>query len=236
MPIPKVLGLVPARGGSKGIPRKNARLLGDKPLVAHSIATGLASPSLASVVCSTEDAEIARLADAAGARIPFLRPAEFARDDSPTADAAIHALDELSKLGEQYDALLLLQPTAPLRIPADVEEAIRIYVAEGADSLISLTPAAAHPYTVYQLHEAIPTAFVPSPAGMRRQDFPPAYVRNGAIYLVSVEVLRRTRSFYGQRLRALVMPPERSLNLDEPIDWIVAEALLSKSKGADVSV
>ena len=184
MSLPRILGLVPARGGSKGIPRKNARALAGRPLVAHSIAVGLASPSIASVVCSTEDGEIAELAKAAGARVPFMRPVEYARDDSPTADVAIHALDELARLGERYDAVLLLQPTAPLRVVLDIEEAVETFVAEGADSLVSLTRAAAHPFTVYKLVGSTPVPFVPSSAGMRRQDFPPAYVRNGAIYLV----------------------------------------------------
>lgn len=227
----RILGLVPARGGSKGIPRKNVRVLGGKPLLVHSIEAGLAAPSIVSVLCSTEDLEIAETARAAGARVPFLRPAELARDDSPTADAVIHALDELEKAGEHYDAVVLLQPTAPLRLPEDIEAAVRLFVEDKADSVISLTPAMEHPFTVYKLQGATPEPFIACPPGMRRQDFPPAFVRNGAIYLVACDVLRQRRAFYGDRLRAIVMPAERSVNLDEPIDWQVAEAMFAERAG-----
>jgi CMP-N-acetylneuraminic acid synthetase len=205
------------------------RLLGGKPLIAYSVEAGLAAPSLSSVVCSTDDPEIAAAAAAAGARIPFMRPAIFARDESPTSDVGIHALDELAKHGEIYDWLLLLQPTAPLRTPDDIEAAIRLMQDEDADSVVSITPAPTHPYVVYKLNGTALEPFLQSTPGMRRQDFPAAYTRNGAVYLVRVDVLRRKRSFFGDKLRALVMPPERSINIDEPIDWVVAEAVFARS-------
>jgi CMP-N,N'-diacetyllegionaminic acid synthase len=225
----RILALIPARGGSKGIPRKNVRLLAGRPLIEHSILAARAAPSVTDVVCSTEDEEIAAIAANAGARVPFRRPLSLATDDVPTSAVVLHTVHTLAAAGGRYDAILLLQPTAPLRKPEDIEGAIRRFIETGADSVISVTPAgAAHPYYSYRLEQERAIPFLIGPAGMRRQDFPAAFVRNGAIYLAQIDVLLRNQSFYGTDMRAYVMPPERSVNIDEPFDWQLAELLMSQ--------
>jgi len=140
---------------------------------------------------------------------------------------ALHAVEALATTGEEYDAILLLQPTAPLRQVHDIEGAIARLVETGADSVISVTPAgAAHPFYAYRLDHDRALPFLAVPAGMRRQDFPKAFIRNGAIYLVQTSVLRRTGGLSGNDVRAYVMPPERSVNIDEPFDWLLAELLM----------
>jgi len=140
----KILGLIPARGGSKGIPRKNIKPLGGKPLIAYSIEAGLKSRYLDKVLVSTDDEEIAQVARQYGADVPFIRPAELARDDTPTLPVIQHALRFLADKGETYDAVCLLQPSSPFRTPAFIDAAIEKYVRSGADSLVTR-------YAVYRI-------------------------------------------------------------------------------------
>jgi CMP-N-acetylneuraminic acid synthetase len=225
----RVLAVIPARGGSKGLPRKNILQLGDHPLIAHTIRAALGSPQLTDVIISTDDEEIAEAARRYRASVPFMRPPELATDTASAIDAAIHALTCMEEsTGEPYDAFLLLQPTCPLRSSVDIQAALEIYQAEQADSVISVYKLeSTHPYYMYLLDGNTPHLLMPEAAAQhRRQDYPPVYVRNGAIYLVDRDVLIERRSFYGDRLRAVVMPEERSVNIDNRTDLARAEALL----------
>ncbi|MBN1120215.1 MAG: acylneuraminate cytidylyltransferase family protein [Anaerolineae bacterium] len=225
----RALAVIPARGGSKGLPRKNVLQLGKHPLIAHTILAALGTPQLTDLIVSTDDEEIAWVAHRYNAAVPFMRPPELATDTASAIDVALHALDFMEESTDQpYDAFLLLQPTCPLRRSEDIQAAIRLYQREQADSVISIYKLeSTHPYYMYLLDGSTPRLLMPEAARQHhRQDYPPVYVRNGAIYLVDRDVLHERRSFYGDRLRAVVMPEERSVNVDTRADLVRAEALL----------
>jgi CMP-N-acetylneuraminic acid synthetase len=225
----RVLGLVPARGGSRGIPRKNVRLLAGKPLLAYTAECALAATRLARVVLSTEDEEIAAIGRRHGLETPFLRPAELARDDTPTLPVVRHALAELERSGDRYDAVCLLQPTHPFRRPGDVDACIEKLEREGADCVMTTLPVPPehNPHWAYVpcadgcLHLAT-GELAPIP---RRQDLPPAFFREGSVYVTRRDVVMEQGSLYGRLVLGLPVDGSRSVNLDTPRDWERAEAL-----------
>jgi N-acylneuraminate cytidylyltransferase/CMP-N,N'-diacetyllegionaminic acid synthase len=221
----KILALIPARGGSKGIPRKNIKPLAGKPLIGWTIEAALQSGSIASVVVSTEDEEIAEVARRHGAQVPFLRPAELAQDNTPSIDPVLHAIDQF----KQHDFLLLLQPTSPLRTVEDIDACIRLAADNGAQSVVSVSEPGTHPYWMYRLgpDQRLTPLLEVEPVS-RRQDLPPVYAPNGAIYLVHIESLRRHRRFVTTESMAYIMPPERSVDLDNMLDWKLAELLFKE--------
>lgn len=232
MADPKILALIPARGGSKGVPRKNVRPLAGRPLIVHTLETALARRArFHRVVVSTDDPEIAELARASGADVPFLRPAELAADHSPTLPVIRHALHEIEALdGVRLDWVCLLQPTAPLRAPEDLDAALDLAAAGGCDSVISVVRVFAHhPILMKKIEgDRLLPFCLEEREGTRRQDYQPAaYMRNGAIYLSRREALERG-SIWGEEIRPLEMPPERSLNIDDPLDFKLAELLLAE--------
>jgi CMP-N-acetylneuraminic acid synthetase len=225
----KVLALVNARGGSKGVPRKNIRHLHGKPLIAWSIEAGLAAASVASLVVSTEDHEIAEVAQRHGARVPFLRPPELATDTAIQLDVVRHAVSALEAVGESYEAIVILQPTAPLRLPEDIDTALELLSSSGADSVISTCDVGGrHPLTCYTAGEGgelVP--LLPSDQrGVLRQNFGTVFWRNGAIYAVRRDVVMQQNSLYGATTLGYQMPEERSFNIDSQLDWDVVEGYL----------
>lgn len=226
-----VLAIVPARGGSKGVRGKNLRPLLGKPLIVHTLEAALASRSIDHLVVSTDDPEIASVATECGVDVPFLRSAELASDDATQLDVVLHALRGVEQARQtRYDVVLLLQPTAPLRVTADIDGALDQLAASGADSVISLCQVeSGHPYYMYTLDGDHPEPLLGVPMRpTRRQAFPRVYLRNGAIYAVRRDVLVEQLSFYGQDLRAFVMPFERSVNIDSELDFALAEFLLQR--------
>ncbi len=220
---PRILALIPARGGSKGIPRKNIKPIAGRPLIGWTIAAARACSRIAQVVVSTDDAEIAQVAAGCGATVPFLRPAELARDDTPGVAPVLHAIEQLTG----YDYVMLLQPTSPLRSVQDIEAAIDLAFARNADSVVSVTEPDAHPMWTFQLDEAGHLRrLLDMPSAVRRQDLPLVYALNGAIYLARIEWLRRTGMLVTPDTLALPMPRERSVDIDTPMDWKFAEILL----------
>lgn len=223
----RILGLVPARGGSKGLPGKNIAPLAGRPLIAYTLEAARASRHLDRCVVSTDCEAIARVCRECGGDVPFLRPPELARDDTPTMPVVLHAL---AALGEPYDAVLLLQPTSPLRTPADIDAAIEMLAADpSADSVISVVRVGdRHPSRMKTIRDGllIDPPFVERFEGQRRQDLEEFYVRNGSIYLTRTSVLRDQQSFKGHRCLAFVMPEERSVNIDERVDLLLAAVLL----------
>jgi N-acylneuraminate cytidylyltransferase/CMP-N,N'-diacetyllegionaminic acid synthase len=225
-----VLAIVPARGGSKGVPRKNVRLVAGRPLVAWTIDAALGARSVGRVVVSTDDAEIAEVARRCGAEVPVLRPAELARDDTPGVEPALHIVEWLdANEGYRPENVVLLQPTSPLRTAGDIEDAVRLMEARGESAIVGVTPVTTHPAWMKLI--ASDGTLVDAPdltqAETVRQHLAPLYVINGAIYLVARDVLLKRRSFYAERTLAYVMPPDRSLDVDSAWDLRVAELELA---------
>ena len=227
-----ILGVIPARGGSKSIPRKNITPICGKPMIAYTIEAAQGSQRLTYFVVSSEDPEIIEVAKKYGASVPFVRPAELATDDAPTLPVVQHAVLEIERQQRvTFDYVVLLQPTTPLRLPEDIDRALDRLVATGADSVISVCDVGAyHPARMRQIIDdqlvELPTR---EPKEMlRRQDLPPVYIRNGAIYAVRREVLMERNSMVGKVCRPYIMPEERSVNVDGRLDLLIAEILLNE--------
>ena len=228
----KVLALVNARGGSKGVPRKNVRPLLDKPLIAWSIEAGLVAARVTSLVVSTDDTEIAEVARRHGARVPFIRPFELATDEALQIDSIRHAVGFLEAQGEFYDVVLLLQPTAPLRRPEDVDGALTLLETSGADSVISVCDVGSrHPLTCYRAGgDGMLAPLLPSDTrGVQRQGFGTVLWRNGAIYAMRHGIVMKDNSLYGAKTVGYLMPEERSFNIDSLFDWRLTEGYLRLS-------
>jgi CMP-N,N'-diacetyllegionaminic acid synthase len=229
----RVLGLIPARGGSKGIARKNVRLLGGKPLLQWTAEAALASHTLASVVLSTEDDEIAAIGRRCGIAVPFLRPAELARDDTPTLPVIQHAMRLLEDSGERFDAVCLLQPTTPFRKPSVIDDCINLLAASGSDSVVSVlrVPTEYNPHWVY-FREADGSMKLstrePEPIA-RRQSLPPAFHRDGSVYVTRRNVILEQDSIYGRRVIGYETTCGSTINIDTPEDWLLAEEMIHQS-------
>ena len=224
----KILALIPARGGSKGIPRKNIKLLGGKPLIAWTIEAALASQLIDAVVVSTDDAEIACISRAYGAQVPFLRPQELARDDTPGILPALHALDQLP----EFDVIVLLQPTSPLRTTSDIDHCIRLAQTHNARSVVSVVEPKNHPNWMFSLDpEQRLCKLTNDPIGTRRQDLTPVYALNGAVYYAHADWLRQHNTFMHTDTLGYIMPKERSLDIDTPLDWKMLELVLMEQQG-----
>jgi len=190
------------------------------------------------VIVSTDSPEIADVARLYGAEVPFLRPAELAQDDTPGIAAVLHAAQWLAdNEGYHPDMIMLLQPTSPLRIPEDIDRAIELIREKSADAIVSVTPAEAHPYWMKQIDGAGRiTDFIKVDQPIyRRQDLPEVYVLNGAIYLARYEVLVEHKTFYTDNTFSLVMPMERSLDIDTPWDLYLADLILKDRLGHEVT-
>ncbi|MBT9507331.1 acylneuraminate cytidylyltransferase family protein [Rhodoferax sp.] len=230
----RILGIVPARGGSKGIPRKNLADVCGKPLIAYSIEAGrqlLASGTLARCIVSTDDDEIASCARALGADVPFLRPAAAATDTAKALAYVLHALDALEPQDGVYDAVMLLQPTSPIRNPEAIAATVRRFEASNADSLISC-------YREEYINELV--MYDPQPdgtliprnplhnKGVRRQEHGPAMIRNGALYVTRTPYLRASGSLVCDRPVLLEMSKLDSIDVDAPDDLILLRAVMCK--------
>jgi CMP-N-acetylneuraminic acid synthetase len=225
-----VVALVTARGGSKGIPGKNLVPIGGRPLIAWSIQAARDSALVRRVIVSTDDEAIAAAARVAGAEVPFKRPAELAQDTSSHISVVLHALDWLEAAeGRLPDYLLLLQPTSPLRTAEDVDAAITLAGQTGAASVVSVCPAHTHPYLAKSVSAAgrlTDFLTIDRRAYLRRQDLPPAYALNGAIYLTRPATLRQERTFLPADTVPYVMPVERSLDVDTRWDLALLRLLM----------
>jgi CMP-N,N'-diacetyllegionaminic acid synthase len=233
-----VLGLVLARGGSKGVPRKNIRLLAGRPLLAYTADVARAATRLARVIVSTEDEEIAAVARQCGFEVPFMRPVSLAQDDTPSLPVVQHALHVLEQAGERYDAVCQLQPTSPLREAGEVDACIEMLEHEHADCVMTVAPVPDefNPHWVYlrgadgRLQISTGEKF-PLP---RRQLLPPAYRRDGSVYVTCREVVMTQNSLYGERVLGYVVDRVNRVNIDTPDDFRAAEAILA-AKGRAMS-
>ncbi|MDA3874521.1 MAG: acylneuraminate cytidylyltransferase family protein [Kiritimatiellae bacterium] len=226
----KILGLIPARGGSKGVPGKNTRPLAGASLIERAYRCGCDSGVLDRILLSTDDPEAVDIAQKIGLDAPFLRPASISGDTTPMMDVALHALDFLEAAGEHYDVLVLMQPTSPLRRPEHIRNAVERLGDYDAVCTVVPLPRDLCPHYVMQITpDGFLDHFMPDGARYtRRQDVPLAYRREGTLFVTRVSVLREARSFYGKRCMPLELDPEESLNIDSPEEWAEAEAILSR--------
>jgi len=232
----QVLVLVPARGGSKGIPRKNMQLLAGKPLVAHAVEVGLAVARVTRVLCSTDDEEIADAARTAGAEVPFLRPTELAQDRSEDWPVFVHALEWLERQeGWRPDIVVNLRPTSPLRQPRHVDDAIQLLLETGADSVKAICLARQHPHKMWLRDDnGCIEPYLKTPFRLQRgPDVPRAelddvYWQNGVVDVTRREVILEQRRVIGARVAGLVTELAESIDIDTPLDLALAEMLLQK--------
>jgi CMP-N-acetylneuraminic acid synthetase len=225
------LGLVIARGGSKGLPRKNVLPLKGRPVIAHTIEAALGCRALTRTILSSEDAEILEVGRRAGCPAPFVRPAELADDHSSTVAVALHALDWLaSHEGFTPDVVVLLPATAPLRRTEHIEGALDALCGDGAaEAVVAVTEPDYSPYWMLTLSGGRLSWLFPEHRTVsRRQDLPAAYRPNGSIYAVRVSALREQRTFYPRATGAYVMPRDSSVNIDSEMELRLAEVLLAR--------
>ena len=230
----KVLGLITARDGSKGIPGKNIALLGDKPLISWTIEAALNASVIDKLIVSTDSKQIADISREWGAEVPFIRPLELSGDNSPHIDVMVHAVKWLRD-NEAYfpDYLMLLQPTSPFRTSQDIDQSAALVFESGADCVISIQESLSHPYTMTQISEDnMFTGFLMSSKHQgkyqNRQTRPTFYSLNGAIYLIKVNTLLDAHTIYPDFTMTYIMPEERSLDIDTLWDLKIANLLVDK--------
>lgn len=222
----RVLAVVPARGGSKGIPGKNLRMIGGMSLLHRAIGVALESAYVDHVVVTSDDETILRHAEELSGVKTLVRPAELAADDSAMWPAVVHAIEH----SEPAELVVLLQPTSPLRLASDVDEAIELLHTRDVTSVVSVSPVTKSPYWMYTLAaDGRMRPILPPNDATSRQQLPEVHVVNGAVYVVDTEHLRRTRRFVDDDTLAVVMPPERSVDVDTLLDLAIAEAQLGSA-------
>ena len=227
----KILGVIPARGGSKSVPRKNIALVAGKPLIAYTIEEALKSKLLTRVIVSSEDQEIIEISKRHGAEVPFVRPKTLATDRALAVPTIQHAVREVEKMeGSEYDFVVMLQPTTPLREARHIDDCLKKLIQTGADSVISVLRVwDKHPYRMKIIkrgrlcdYEAETTENMP------RQDLPAVYLRNGAVYACKRNVLMNDNSFKGRDSRPYIMSEEESVNIDSVLDLRLADIILKE--------
>ncbi|WP_374550752.1 cytidylyltransferase domain-containing protein [Flavobacterium sp.] len=225
----KILALIPARGGSKGVPRKNIRLLGKKPLIEYSIDAAKEADVFDEIIVSTEDEEIAIAAEVAGCKPPFIRPIELAQDNSTSISVVQHAIDFFEKKNIFFDAVCLLQPTSPFREKGFIEKAIQKFIENDYDCLISVLPVP-HEYNPHWTFEEKNGILKISTGDekiiSRRQDLPKAFHRDGSLYITKTEILKNG-SFYGEKIGFIESNQDYYVNIDTMEDWEKAEKKLT---------
>jgi CMP-N,N'-diacetyllegionaminic acid synthase len=229
----RILAIIPARGGSKGVPGKNIKLLGGKPLLAYTSEIALQSKLLKEVIVSTEDLQIIEAAKRLNIKVPFTRPMELAQDNTPTIDVIIHALEWYKKQGVLFDAVCLLQATSPFRTVAFLDKAIMTFIEKGCDSLVSVqkVPHEYNPHWAFEVNTDgnLKIATGENQIISRRQELPIAYHRDGSIYITKTEVLLAAHSLYGQSISFIESDPDFYVNIDTLQDWEKAEEIIQNT-------
>lgn len=227
----RILYVIPARGGSKGIPRKNIKPLGGKPLIGYTVDVARELAAEEDICVTTDDLEIIEVVEKMGVKVPFVRPAELAGDRSGTYEVLLHALDYYEAKGVHYDTLVLLQPTSPFRTADDVRACLALYTPD-IDMVVSVKSAATNPY--YNAFETDEEGFLHISKGdgryIRRQDAPKVWEYNGAVYVINTASLRKMSLGEFPRRRMFEMSEEHSLDIDTPGDWLVAEQKILQSE------
>ena len=224
----KALVIIPARSGSRGIPGKNIKLLGDKPLIQYSIDAAIKVFNKEDILVSTDSKEIKVIAENCGLNVPFLRPDELATDFTSSQDVILHAIDYTQQRGQNYDTVVLLQPTSPFRNAQYIEEAIKLYD-KRLEMVVSVKVSDHNPY--YTLYEESDNGFLTQSKKAkftRRQDCPNVYAYNGAIYVMSIDALKTKSIAEFDKVKKYEMSELHSIDLDTPLDWDLAEIVLNK--------
>ncbi|WP_338778592.1 acylneuraminate cytidylyltransferase family protein [Metabacillus sp. FJAT-52054] len=223
----KVLAIIPARGGSKGVPRKNIRPLAGKPLIAWSIEEAKKSKYIDFLMLSSEDDEIIESARQYGCNVPFKRPKELADDETPGIDPILHAIEQLP----EYDLVVVLQPTSPMRSVNDIDQCIEQVIAKCAPACVSVTEPDKSPYWMYTINDGgLMKPLIPQDSQtVRRQDLPNVYALNGAVYVAEIKWLRQCKSFLSDKTIAYNMSKNRSVDIDTLEDFEYCRYLLQKS-------
>ncbi len=223
----KILFLIPARKGSKGLPGKNTKLLGDKPLIEYSIDFALNNMQSEDELCiSTNDEAVIKIAESKRISIPFIRPEELSNDNASSHDVIIHAINHYESLKLAFDAVLLLQPTSPFRIQDDFLQMKNLFDVE-TDMVVSVKKSKENPY--FSLYEQLDAAYiVKCKKGnfSRRQDCPDVYAFNGSMYLINIDSIKNSKISEFNKIKKLVMPDNRSIDIDTSADWALAEYYL----------
>ena len=231
----KILAVIPARAGSKGIPRKNIVRVNGCPLIEYTISAATKVDGLNDVVVSTDDQEIAEISKELGAYVPFLRPAELASDMSQSAPVVVHALNTMEKIKDcHYDTVMMLQPTSPLRTSGHIEKALELFFSQECDSVVSVVSVGgSHPLRMIRLVGDELINYIDQGFWNMhpRQLLPDAYIRNGSIYLIKRDVLVEQGNLIGKKCLGFVMSEEESVNIDTPLDLKLAEILLQERDG-----
>lgn len=225
---PKTLGIIPARGGSKGVPRKNLRLVGGKPLIHWTVLAALAARTLDRVILSSDDDEIMDAAALSGCEVPFKRPSELSGDKTPTIDVVLHALKELPG----YNIVVLLQPTSPLREPEDIDTCVRKCALDGQPSCCTVSRVTKGPNWMFFMDDngKLDRFLKEEPMTLQRQDLPNLYAPNGAVYAVETEFFAAQRSFLSPETVGIHMPERRSVDIDTEFDLEICDLLLRTYK------
>jgi CMP-N,N'-diacetyllegionaminic acid synthase len=226
----RILALIPARGGSKRLPGKNIRLLGEKPLIVWSIDVAKDISEICDILVSTDDPAIAEVCKEAGAYVPWLRPAGLASDTASTVDVALHALDWYEAEKGTVDGLLLLQPTSPFRTKESVRKGIELFKDSSMQQVLAISPTPAHPMWMLKVQDNQMVPFMHEHGfGTRSQDLPPVFVVNGSIYLTSSEDLRMNQSFIGSKISPIIIESQmEALDIDAEWDMALGEFMLKK--------
>lgn len=228
--LSRVLGLVPARGGSKGVPRKNIRPLAGRPLLEYTAKSALKARRLSRVVLSTEDPEVAEVGRQCGLEVPFMRPSDLAQDATPSLAVVQHALRWLEARGDCYDAACILEPTSPFRKADEIDECVALLEESEADAVVTVrrVPDEFHPRWTYlqDNHGYLRLITGDSSPVPRRQELPPAYHRDGSVYVTRRDVALERNSLYGDRLLGYVVEGGPWVSIDTPADWARAEDLI----------
>ena len=226
----RVLAIIPARGGSKGVPGKNIKLLSGKPLIEYTTQVALQSKLLTKVLVSSDDDKIIEVAKNTGVEVPFKRPSNLSEDATPTLPVIKHALAYYKNIGEEFDAICLLQVTSPFRTVDFLDNALQKFINEGADSLVSVqkVPHEYNPHWTFELNEEgnLKIATGEEKIISRRQELPIAYHRDGSIYITKTNVIEKQNSLYGKSIAYIESDKDLYVNIDTMEDWGKAELLL----------
>ena len=223
----KILAVIPARGGSKGVPRKNVRELAGKPLICWTIDAAKESKYIDRLILSSEDDEIISVAKAVGCDVPFIRPENLASDTAAGVDVLCHAVEHV---GEDFDYVVLLQPTSPLRQSSDIDGAVQLCVDQNVASVVSVVEATKSPYWMYHMQcDCALSPFVENSAA-NRQQLPQVYALNGAVYVLRIASLLKNRKIMSAETIGHVMPEERSYDIDSETDFLICEFLKKQTE------